>query len=198
MRVGPLAQNLRAILAGALLAGCSTNPTHLKMPSRELQLVLPAPFVYEAGGSSGQMRFERTLAAGTYRAIGEDAGGVFFHGPSSCYSVKVLDPGSTLREEMRGRVFSTMDCGIYLPNNAAAAAKIYVVLGTSSQPLMPPVLGQPDAALLYLGGVNTMQRAVDAVHTGSTILEGGNFNFVVSPPGNALRERLARTGRDLH
>jgi hypothetical protein len=175
-----------------MVVGCSTDPGHLKASSRDLRLDLAEPLIYESG-SSGPMRFERALAAGTYRAIAEDAGGVFLHGPGSCYSVKVLDPGSALKEELRGKVWTTMDCGIYLPNNAAAPAKIYVVLGTASPP--PSALGESNAALLVSvlsPGASTIQGSVGVVHTGFAALEAGNFNFVPSPPRNALRERLGR------
>lgn len=173
-----------------MLAGCSTDPAHLKAPSRDLTLELAEPLVYESA-SSGPMRFERALAAGTYRAIAEDAGGVFFHGPGSCYSVKVLDPGSALKEELRGKVWTTMDCGVYLPNNAAAPAKIYVVLGTASPP--PTTPAEQNAALLVSvlsPGASTIQGSVGVVRSGSAMLEGGNFNFVPSPPRNALREHV--------
>jgi len=181
-----LAKKLGVVLSGAMVAGCSIDPANLKAPPGELRVELAEPFNYETSGGSGPLRFERALAAGTYHAVSEDAAGVFFLGPRACYSVKVLDPGSALREELRGKVWTTMDCGIYLPNDASAPAKIYVVLGTASP---PPA--EPNAALLYsavLPGASTMQGAV---HSGFAALEGGNFNFVPSPPGKALRERLS-------
>ena len=168
-----------------LLAACSIVPANLKAPSRELRLELAEPFIYEASGSPGAVRFERALAAGTYHAIREDADGVFFHGSGSCYSVKVLDPGSALEEELRGRIWTTMECGIYLPNDADLPAKVYVVLGTASP---PP--GEPNAALLYSAVLPGASKMQGAVHSGFAALERGNFNFVPSPPGNVLRQRL--------
>ena len=191
-----------ALVAAALaFAGCSISPTNLKPPAREANVHLAKGFVYEASAKMGGARVEQALLPGVYRAVAEDEAGTYHQGPSLCYSVKVLDPGWALRAETRGQVLRHQDCGIYVPHDAAAPVRIYVVLGSEStkgpdptpsaevalrNATIPPT-ASPSAQMrggVGVGlGVATASALADA--------EKGNLDFIVyQPEGNALRKAL--------
>lgn len=132
--------HMRLLVVVVVLAGCGTSPKNFKPPQEitviELQEMLALP---SSRGLSGKA--ESYLEPGRYVAKYDDGKGVYHEGPQSCYRVKLVDAGWSNPKEWEGQFLQMVDCGIYVPHDPEAKARVYVVFGTDRGVFAPTAAG---------------------------------------------------------
>jgi hypothetical protein len=190
-----LTLKLAALSVVLLASGCGTPPSKLSAPKLITKLELREPFVYFGGAGNGSVRVEISIAAGTYLATYADDAGVYHKGPLQCYKVKVLERGWVYAADSVGKNAVSVDCGIYVSNDAAIAPKLYQVLGTDTgffAPTAPAAAPTGDAAGVvmstqpHLAGASPMAAGVgSAVAAGvieaASAIERGNIVIMELP-----------------
>jgi hypothetical protein len=131
--------HIALVFVSAALAACSSaslvNPAKLDAVSPTLRLRLDAPFKYKLSNLAGTR--ELVIAAGTYRAVGQDNAGVYYLGPPGCFANVPQDDSKKLETPVM-----VQDCGIYVPKSEAEGARPFLVTGTVKDPRRQPSLQQ--------------------------------------------------------
>jgi hypothetical protein len=193
------ARVLFAVAIACLTAGCmGVGPQDLKAPRQATTLLLKTPIDYYTESIFGTKVFHMTIAAGAYKAVREDSGGVFYHGPAQCLTQNLIDSNQTVLQ----------DCGVYIPNTASQPAKVYSVLGsskaspsskaTSSDSInesVQSVVLQPAYSNLSPGAAGVAAGLGGAIATGLMEAQKGRFAFLtgrIQPPANTIRESFVK------
>lgn len=175
-----------------VISACSGIPqSKFKAASTTRSLLVAQPFVYEEATSVGfnKALLRNTVSSGKYQPVFDDELGTYFKGPAHCFSVSVVDPGWAFAKSMAGKVLRDEDCGIYVPHNPSAEAKLFMILG--SQRHFSPTQQPVDTSVAATGAaiqviLNTPNLSPAAAGLGSGLAVGIVEGMNAAEKGNVV------------
>lgn len=186
------------------LTGCAGISPDSHAPVTSVSsFVLDSPFSYAADRSFG-IKLEFIIQAGKYTSSRQDSHGVYFIGPKDCLAEKVLNPGSSLKDSIRGKIRFLADCGIFVPNDNAQDPRIFMILGTGKY--SETGFAQPTTdnnSFVTIAANTAMTSSAPPIQAGLAAglgvgivsalasAENGKFSFLENPP-TGFRQQIKK------
>lgn len=144
-----------------VLCGCAgVSPDTLRSADPNKAALIKADVSYETHHAIFGIRWRWTIAAGRYAAHKQDPLGVYYIGPDQCLSQTLVDGGLGGNASEIGKTFSSVSCGIYVPNDSTQEPKVFVVMGSWVQYPGGKTPAAPTAALDFVQTQAIAQNAI--------------------------------------